>query len=107
MLRIRGGEYQQFPSKNVCLTVPKFYVGGESFSVSIFSGTEKFWIRWGREYQDFPSKFFCLTGPKVFVDETLWSFTNFGYRKISCFRGLCQDFRFSVQVSVLQCRKIS
>ena len=72
MLRIRGGgEYQQFPSKNVCLTVPKFYVGVEYFSVSMFSGTEKFWIRWGREYQDFPSKFFCLTGPKVFVDETL------------------------------------
>ena len=37
---IRGGEYQDFPSKNICLTVPKIFVG-EPFRVSLISGTEK------------------------------------------------------------------
>ena len=38
----RGGEYQAFPSKNFCLTVPKNFVK-EPFSVSLFSGIEKFY----------------------------------------------------------------
>ena len=38
----RGGEYQDFPSKNFCLTVPKNFVQ-EPFSVSVFSGIEKFY----------------------------------------------------------------
>ena len=45
--RRRGGEYQHFPSKNFCLTVPKFSVG-KPFSVSLISGIEKVWIRGGR-----------------------------------------------------------
>ena len=36
----KGGEYQYFPSKFFCLTVPKFFVG-ESFTVAIISGTEE------------------------------------------------------------------
>ena len=40
------GEYQDFPSKIFCLTVPKFS-GGESFTVALFSGIEKVWIRVG------------------------------------------------------------
>ena len=39
----RGGEYQAFPSKNFCLTVPKNFVK-EPFSVSLFSGIEKFYM---------------------------------------------------------------
>ena len=35
-----GGEYQDFPSNNICLTVPKFFVG-EPFRVPLISGTEK------------------------------------------------------------------
>ena len=35
-----GGEYQDFPSKFFCLTVPKNFVG-EPFRVSLISGTEK------------------------------------------------------------------
>ena len=35
-----GGEYQDFPSKIFCLTVPNFFVG-EPFGVSLLSGTEK------------------------------------------------------------------
>ena len=37
----RGGEYQAFPSKTSCLTVPKIFVQ-EPFSVSLISGMEKF-----------------------------------------------------------------
>ena len=40
----RGGEYQDFPWKNFCFTVPKNFVVG-LFSVSIYSGTEKVWRR--------------------------------------------------------------
>ena len=36
----RGGDYQDFPSKIFCLTVPKIFVG-EPLSVSLISGTEK------------------------------------------------------------------
>ena len=46
-----GGEFQDFLSKNVCLTVPKFTVdgGGESFTVAIISGRGKVSIRGGGE----------------------------------------------------------
>ena len=37
---IGGGEYQDFPSKNFCLTVPKISVG-EIFPVALISGIEK------------------------------------------------------------------
>ena len=43
-IRKGGGEYQDFPSKIFCLTVPKNFVG-EPFSVSLIAGTEKVWIR--------------------------------------------------------------
>ncbi len=36
----KAGEYQDFPSKIVCLTVPKNFVGGP-LSVSLISGIEK------------------------------------------------------------------
>ena len=56
-----GGEYQDFPSKIFCLTVPKISVA-ESFTVALILRTEKVWG--GGGYQDFPSKKFCLTVPK-------------------------------------------
>ena len=37
-------EYQDFPSKTFCLTVPRNFVG-KPFSVSLFSGAEEVWIR--------------------------------------------------------------
>ena len=40
------GEYQDFPSKIFCLTVPKLSVG-KPVSVSLISGIEKVWIRGG------------------------------------------------------------
>ena len=41
-------EYQDFPSKTFCLTVPRNFVG-KHFSVSLLSGAGKVWIRegWG------------------------------------------------------------
>ena len=63
-----------FPSKNFCLTVPKNFRRGGSFSVSLISGTEKIWIRGGGgegEYQDFPSKFLSHC-TETFHWKTLW-----------------------------------
>ena len=42
----RAGEYQDFPSKTFCLTVPRNFVG-KPFSVSLLSGAEVVWIREG------------------------------------------------------------
>ena len=39
-------EYQDFPSKTFCLTVPRNFVG-KPFSVSLLSGAEEVWIRKG------------------------------------------------------------
>ena len=36
----KRGEFQNFPSKNFCLTMPKNFVG-EPFSLSLTSGIEK------------------------------------------------------------------
>ena len=63
----KRGEYEDFPSKIFCLTLPKIF-GGESFTVALISGTEKVWRRW-EGYQDFPSKIFRLTVPKIFLGE--------------------------------------
>ena len=41
-----GGEYQHFPSKNFCLTVPKNFVR-EPSSVSLFSDVVKFYASQG------------------------------------------------------------
>ena len=49
-------EYQDFPSKVFCLTVPNIFVE-ESFTVAVISGIDKVWIRKG-EYQDNPSEIF-------------------------------------------------
>ena len=61
-------EYQSFPSKNFCLTVPKSFVGNPSrfhqFRVSKNVRDKK-----GDGYHDFLSKLLCLTVPKVFIVE--------------------------------------
>ena len=76
-----GGEYQDFPSKIFCLTVPKNFVG-EHFSVSLISGIGKFYASEGYvTIFDFLSKFFCLTVPKNLVGGILQCFINFRHRK--------------------------
>ena len=63
-----GGEFQDFPSKIFCLTVPKISVGGESFSVSLISGIGNIYASEGyATIFDFLSRFFCLTVPKNLV----------------------------------------
>ena len=55
-------EYHDFPSKNVCLTVPKNFVG-ETFSVSLISGIERFYA--SEIYLTILCRnFFCLSAEK-------------------------------------------
>ena len=58
------GECQDFPSKVFCLTVLKTFAG-ESFTVAIFSGIQKVWLR-GVEYREFPSKYFLSQNAESF-----------------------------------------
>ena len=60
----------------------------------------------GVEYHDSPSKLFCLTVPKEFVREPFIVSLISGMEKIFCFRGLCHDFRFSVNFFCLTVPKI-
>ena len=55
-------------------------------------------VLYAKGYHDFPSKLFCLTIPKNFVGEPFGVSENFWYRKVLCFRGLCHDFQFSVEI---------
>ncbi len=72
--------------------MPKNFAG-ETFSVSLISVTEKFCNLEGYvTVFDFLSKIFCLTVPKNFVGEPFGVSEIFWYRKILCFRRLCQDF---------------
>ena len=141
-------EYHDFPSKNVCLTVPKNLVG-ETFSVSLISGIERFYA--SEIYLTILCRnFFCLSAEKfrrgtflICVSEKIWyrikimdkrggreegvsrlsvknflshsakkfrrgnlqCVTNFGHRKILCFRELCHDFLSKFFLS--QCWKTS
>ena len=79
-------EYHDSPSKNVCLTVPKKFVG-ETFSVSLISGTERFYA--SEIYLTILCRnFFCLSAQKfrrgtflICVSEKIW------YRKKLWIRG--------------------
>ena len=70
-------EYHDFPSKNVCLTVPKKFVG-ETFSVSLISGIERFDA--SEIYLTILCQiFFCLSAEKfrwgtflICVSEKIW-----------------------------------
>ena len=66
----REGEFYDFLSKKICLTVPKNFVG-EPFSLPLISGIERFYAS-ESFCHDFVSKFFCLTVPKSSVEEPFW-----------------------------------
>ena len=91
----RGGEHQDFPSKIICLTVPKIFVR-EPFRVSLISGIEKIYVSEGYvTIFDFLSKIFCLTVPKNFVRDSYSFWENFWFRKVLWMkRGVS---RFSVE----------
>ena len=59
------GEYQDFPSKVFCLTVPKISVG-EAFTVAKISGIEKIWIRVGGVSR-FSVETFLFHSAEIFV----------------------------------------
>ena len=89
-----GGEYQDFPSKVFCLTLPKIFVG-EPFSVSLISGIEKDCASEGYvTIFDFLSKVFCLTVPKNFVEEPFCAVFQkiSGSEKVYMRGGEYQDF---------------
>ena len=48
--------------------MPKISVG-EAFTVALFLGVKKVWIRGGGSIKFLRRKFFCLTVPKNFVGE--------------------------------------
>ena len=102
--RTGGWEYQDFPSRNFCLTVPKSHVV-ETFIVALFCGSEKVYEQeGGGEYQVFPTKFFCLTGPKIPVGETFTVALVPGTGKVWIRRGSNKIFRRKTFVS--QSRKL-
>ena len=67
----------------------------ESFTVALFSGTEKFWIEWG-EYQDNPSNFLSHSVEK-FRRGILYCCINFRWRKSLWTRGGKGVSRFSIK----------
>ena len=90
------GEYQDFPSKTLCLTVPKNSVG-QSFTVALILGNEKVWIRKG-VYQGFPSKILCLTVRKLFVGESFTVALILGIEKFYASEGYVTIFDFLSEI---------
>ena len=85
-----GGVSRFYVENLLSHSAEKFRVG-ISFSVELFSGTEKFWRRGGGGYQDFTSKIYCLTVPKSFVWESFTVELFWGTKK-NWRRGGYQDF---------------
>ena len=91
----------QFLSKFFCLTMPKNFVG-EPFCVVFqkFPAAKKFTDKREGEVSRFSGENFLSHSAEKVRKATLQGVTNFGYRKVLCFRGLCHDFcRFSLSHS--------
>ena len=73
----RGVEYQDFPTKIFCLTVPKNFVG-EPFSVSLISGIKKFYASEGyvkifrRKFLSHSTETFRRGTLLCYVSENFW-----------------------------------
>ena len=105
-----GGEYQDFPSKITCVTVPKLSVG-ESFTIALISGIKKVWIRKGL-VSSFSVKNFLSHSAESFrggegrnplAIQKLRVSEKFG----QYVRGGGGVSRFSVEIFSSQCRKTS
>ena len=72
------GEYQDFTSKILCLTVRRIFLG-EFFTVALFSGGEKFWI--GGGVSRFSVENFVSHRAETFRRGDLYCCINFGYGK--------------------------
>ena len=99
-----GEEYQNFPSKIFCLTVPKISVG-ECFIVALISGTEKVWRR---GVSRFSVEFFLShSADENFRRRIFYCCINFGYRKSSEKRGGGEYQDFPSKIFCLTVPKIS
>ena len=97
-------EFQDFLSKNFCLTLPKISVGGGFFSVSLTSGLEKVLNKGGGTIKIFRRTFFCLTVPKFSVGEAFTVVKISGVEKVRIGGGrVIKIFRRIFFVS--RCRK--
>ena len=91
-----SGGVSRFSVEHFLIHSAENFRRGEHFSVSLISGMENVWVRGG------VSKISVENYLSHSVDRprkgTLWCFAKFGYRKRLCFRGLCHDFRFPVEI---------
>ena len=99
--RRRGGEYQDSPSKNFRLTVPKISVGNPLL-LHYFQVPKKFLDKGAASFKIFRRKFFVSQCRNISQGNSLL-FTNIGNRKLLCLRGLYHNFLSISFVS--QCRK--
>ena len=98
----RKGEYQDFPSKHFCLTVPKISVG-ESFTVAFISGIEKVWIRGGeRESRFSMEKFLSHSAENLCRESFIVALISETGEVCRRRRGVS---RFSIEKFLSQCRK--
>ena len=103
-----GGEYQELPSKNFCLTVPKNSVG-KSFSVSLISGIEKLYAQEGN-VTIFYRKFVVSQYRKTSYGSTSVFYKTSGVQETYGYKGRRREgvSRFSVEkFFVSQCQKNS
>ena len=85
--------------------MPRIFVG-QSFTVALFSGSEKFYGQHGGgEYQDFSSNIFCLIVPNIFVEESFSVAVISGIAKV-WIRGAGSIQIFCQKFFVSQWRKI-
>ena len=85
-------ECQDFPLKCFCLTVSKNSVG-ESFTVALFWGTERVWIRAGcRVVSKFSVEKFLSHSAEKIRKGIFYCCLTFGYRKSLYKGGGYQDF---------------
>ena len=102
-----GRQYQDFPSKIFCLTVPKDFLR-EPFRVSLISGMENFFASEGYvTILDFLSKFYCLTVPRNFVGKPLSVSLLSGAKEVWINEGVGSIKIFCPKISFSQCRKFS
>ena len=102
----RGGEYQYFPSKLFCFTVPKIFVG-ESFSVSLISGIKKFRIGGGEEVSRFSVVIFLPHSTENLRRGTLLCSRKILVSKIVRNKGGGEYHNFPSNFFVSPCRKSS
>ena len=88
------GEYQPFPSKIFCLTVPIISQMNPSvLCFRKFPVAKNLWIRGGGEYQDFPLEIFFLTVQKIFEGESFTVAVFLGTGKVWIRWGSVKIFR--------------